>query len=163
MRSASKSRGRPRGRPYLGALLLFRIFNTGWNDVPKMCSMRKGCARRRPSQRKIAADSGKAHAGLMPAEKNTRNHAKLARVLVLKAWPRIVRGLIEKAASGGHQQAKLLADLFDLTSIETSQLDGMHRQQLCDVLLEELGLLPAQSARATEAMSNTHANDTGMQ
>ena len=148
----------------MGAFYRFWIFNTRWNDVPKMCSTRRGGTRRRSSQEKTAADPGEAHAGLMPAKKNTRNHAELARALALQAWPKIVRALIEKAASGGHQQAKLLADLFDLTSIETSQLDGMHRQQLCDVLLEGLGLLPAQSTSATEATSNDpHANNTGMQ
>ncbi|MBA3916561.1 MAG: hypothetical protein H0X25_22490 [Acidobacteriales bacterium] len=69
-------------------------------------------------------------------------YAEQARRLVLEAWPEIVRGLIKKAASGGYQQAKLLLELCDLANADVSTVNEQRRQQLCDALLEGLGLSP---------------------
>lgn len=84
---------------------------------------------------------------ILPREENITKYAEYARGLVLAAWSEIVQGLIKKAADGGYQQAKLLLDLCDLTNMDASQLNEQRRQQLCDVLLEGLGLSPEQPER----------------
>jgi hypothetical protein len=63
-----------------------------------------------------------------------------ARSQVLAAWPQILEGLIEKAMCGGYQQTKLLLDLCDLATMKPSQPDPQPREQLCDALLDRLGL-----------------------
>ncbi len=77
-----------------------------------------------------------------PTEEDMSQYAEQARRLVLEAWPEIVRGLIKKAASGGYQQAKLLLELCDLANADVSTVNEQRRQQLCDALLEGLGLSP---------------------
>ena len=66
------------------------------------------------------------------------HYCELAKLQIIAALPSILQGLIEKAKSGGHQQAKLLLDLCDVTSADPSQSNHQHKQQLCDVLLESL-------------------------
>jgi hypothetical protein len=71
------------------------------------------------------------------------------RSLVLKAWPEIVRGLIEKAVGGGYQQAKLLLELCDFPAQASSWSKQEDKQQLCDALLEGLRLTSADRAAST--------------
>lgn len=77
----------------------------------------------------------------MKVPRNGRaQYCDLVRSQVLAAWPRILEGLIEKATSGGYQQAKLLLDLCDLTREEPVQSSQVSKQQLCDALLDGLRL-----------------------
>jgi hypothetical protein len=63
---------------------------------------------------------------------------------VLKAWPEIVRGLIDKAIGGGYQQAKLLLELCDFPTQASSSSVDEGKQQLCDALLEGWRLTSAE-------------------
>ena len=75
------------------------------------------------------------------ASPNSRDqYCDLVRAQVLVAWPKILEGLIEKAMSGGYQQAKLLLDLCDLAGEEPVQSSQSSKQQLCDALLDGLRL-----------------------
>lgn len=67
-------------------------------------------------------------------------YCDVARSQVLAAWPQILEGLIEKAMCGGYQQTKLLLDLCDLAAMRPLQSDQQPREQLCDALLDRLGL-----------------------
>jgi hypothetical protein len=139
---------------------LFLLPGTGWDDVPKRCSTRSGAAKRKLSRKGAAAserqnveESGAVDGNLSPEEDVTQ-HTELARALVLAAWPGIISGLIEKAQGGGYQQAKLLLDLCELTVTDGSQLNEQRKQQLCDALLEGLGLQAAQVDEAAEMNAN---------
>ncbi len=132
----------------MGAFSSF--FGTGWNDVPKQRSTRRATAKR-SAPRKIVTgantgiDTGRNPAGNenLAREEDLAKHAELARALVLKSWTGIVQGLIKKAKTGGYQQTKLLLDLCELTK-DGSELSGQHKEQLCDALLEGLGLSSAE-------------------
>lgn len=78
----------------------------------------------------------------MPLSPNGKasNYYELAHNLVFAAWPGIVKGLIKKAMNGGYQQTKLLLDLCEVAHMDTSELNKQHKEQLCDVLLDGLGL-----------------------
>lgn len=76
--------------------------------------------------------------------------AEQARQLVLAEWSRIVEGLIGKAVEGGYQQAKLLFDLCKWTEAKNARLSDQRRAQLCDVLLEQLPLLPPREEKSEE-------------
>ncbi|MEO6829623.1 MAG: hypothetical protein ABI164_07410, partial [Acidobacteriaceae bacterium] len=108
---------------------------------------RKGAAtaRKRPGLDEIAIGSGNP-----PREEDVTQHTEVARELVLAAWPGIVQGLIKKAKGGGYQQTKLLLDLCEITGTDTSQLNDQRRRQLCDALLEGLGLQAVQSDQQTD-------------
>jgi hypothetical protein len=67
---------------------------------------------------------------------------ELARAQVLAAWPKIVKGLIEKAVGGGYQHTKLLLDLCELATKQSQQSGDHPREQLCDALLNNLRLQP---------------------
>ncbi len=78
--------------------------------------------------------------GNLLREEDVTQHTEMARALVLAAWPGIVQGLIKKAKSGGYQHAKLLLELGALTGTDNSQLNNQRQRQLCDALLDGLGL-----------------------
>lgn len=80
--------------------------------------------------------------GVLSTEEDIAKYTNLARKLVLAAWPKIVRGLIEKATDGNYQQAKLLVELCELTHADANELNEHRKQQLCDVLLDELLIEP---------------------
>jgi hypothetical protein len=139
----------------MGAFSSF--YGTGWNDVPKERSTRRAPAKRRPPRKSAVRTNGGQRAdGSVPAggnlsvsgnpstEESITKHTALARGLVLKSWTGIVQGLIKKAKTGGYQQTKLLLDLCELTNADGSLLNEQRRQQLCDTLLEGLGLPSAQ-------------------
>lgn len=88
--------------------------------------------RKKNSRKRADAD------GILTTEEDISKYAELARQLVLAAWPDIVHGLIEKAASGGYQQAKLLFDVCNLNDPDAGIASEAKRRQLCDVLLEGL-------------------------
>ncbi len=144
-----KSKGIPTGVP-------FALSGRGWNDVPRECSTRRAPARRSSRKRSRAGDTTKAEpvdTGLS-VDKNIEQYTQLARTFVLEAWPGIVQGLIQKARSGGYQQAKLLLDLCDLTKLDSSSLGEEQKRQLCDVLLEGLGLSSIQVEEETAKMDD---------
>ena len=94
----------------------------------------------------------------LPREENILNYADMARQLVMAAWPEIVRGLIKKAADGGYQQTRLLLDICNLAEPDVPSQKGTWH--LCDVLLEELNLLPLP---ANEAGKNAADEKTDSQ
>jgi len=125
--------------------------------VVKQCSAR-GATAKRKLPGKVATGTRKKQTGIGNAmghgdpqrQEDVARHTELTRELVLQAWPEIVRGLIKKAASGGYQQAKLLLDLYEIADKHDSQSNEQHRRQLCDALLEGLGL-PATQEPTAEA------------
>ena len=66
------------------------------------------------------------------------NYVDIARSLVLKSWPQIVRGLISKSRKGGYQHTKLLMDLCGMLKTPSQAGVTKDQQQLCDVLLKSL-------------------------
>jgi len=119
--------------------------------VPKQCSTRSAPAKRRSPRKSVAGvnsgrgvDESPSGNGNLSPEGNVTKRAALARQLVLAAWPGIVQGLIKKAMSGGCPQTKLLLELCDLASMDASDLNDERKRQLCDALLEGLGLSSAQ-------------------
>ena len=146
-----------RRHPATGAFLCF--FGTGWNDVPEKRSTRKTPARQRvPRKSATGTNKGRSSGGNLPVtegaavsgklpvnrklseKENITRQAELARGLVLKSWTAIVQGLIKKAKTGGYQQTKLLLDLCELTNADGSAGNEQRGRQLCDALLEGLGL-----------------------
>jgi hypothetical protein len=106
--------------------------------VSKQRSNRSARIKQRASRKKAPnGDGGQTEAS---QEKRTQYY-DVARSQVLAAWPKILEGLIEKAMCGGYQQTKLLLDLCDLAAMRPSQSDRQPKEQLCDVLLDRLGLL----------------------
>lgn len=109
--------------------------------MPKKCSTRRASAKRKSSRERLGGarcgSAGDIH--LLP-DVDITTSVELARKLIVSAWPEIVRGLIKKAADGGYQQTRLLMDLCDLTSQDAALASVERKQQLCDVLLEGLGL-----------------------
>lgn len=89
-------------------------------------------------KRKKNSEKRARSAEILAIPEDISKYAELARQLVLEAWPEIVRGLIQKAASGGYQQAKLLFDVCNLNELDTGAASEVKRRQLCDVLLEGL-------------------------
>lgn len=118
--------------------------------MPKQRSTRRAPVKGGSVRRKRgdAAKELKAHDLALP-ERGAERQAELARGLVVAAWPEIVQGLIEKAVDGGYQQTKLLLDLCEFVRSDLSPIDGERPQQLCDVLLEGLGLLRVQGEERT--------------
>lgn len=88
----------------------------------------------------VAINGRQGENGTPLREENILNYADMARELVMVAWPEIVRGLIKKAADGGYQQTRLLLDICNLAESDAPLQNGTWH--LCDVLLEELNLLP---------------------
>ena len=130
--------------------------------------MRKQCSARDASgkgniSRKGAAGARKRQGaggsisvdGNLLREEDVTQHTEIARELVLAAWPGIVQGLIKKAKSGGYQHAKLLLELGELTGTDNSQLNNQRQRQLCDALLEGLGL-PAEQVEDAAAKLNAN-------
>ena len=107
------------------------------NASAKGSLSRKGAVGARKSQ---GVDRSMSVGGNLLREEDVTQHTEMARALVLAAWPGIVQGLIKKAKSGGYQHAKLLLELGALTGTDNSQPNNRRRQQLCDALLEGLGL-----------------------
>ena len=144
------------------------LAGTGWNDVAKQCSARSAQAKR-TSPRKRSTGAGREPGkdgilqgnGDLSREEDAARHTETARDLVLEAWPKIVQGLIKKATGGGYQQTKLLLDLCGITGSEVAALDEQRRQQLCDALLEGLGLSTAQMDAPTSAQVEATGTDTG--
>ncbi len=109
--------------------------------MPKQRSTLSATADRRTTQKKqIRKDSGKNLDKALSPSEMTIKYAEMARNLVLAAWPGIVKGLIKKAMGGGYQQTKLLLDLCEVAHMDASELNEQHKEQLCDVLLDGLGL-----------------------
>lgn len=126
----------------------------------KQCSARNATARGSRSQKGAAAartgrgfDRSTSGDGNLVREEDVTQHTEMARALVLAAWPGIVRGLIKKAKSGGYQHAKLLLELGELTG--NLQVNDQRQRQLCDALLEGLGLPEEQ---VEEAAAKLDAN-----
>lgn len=78
------------------------------------------------------------------------DNAQTARQLVTEAWPDIVQGLIKKAIGGGYQQTKILLDLCNFASNDTLQINELEKQDLCDALLQGLGLINVRGNKARE-------------
>lgn len=130
--------------------------------MPKQRSTRSVPAKRAARKSKAAVDTEWDVDGSLSIEENITKYAEQARGLVLAAWPEIVQGLIKKAMSGGYQQTKLLLDLCDLTNVDAPQLNEQRKEQLCDALLEGLGLLSAQPKdQAIEAGNGQEPETTG--
>lgn len=90
------------------------------------------CGKRKRKAGRLKAD------GIPSGKEDISKYAELARQLVLAAWPEIVQGLIEKASSGGYQQAKLLFDVCNFNEPDISATSAAKRRELFDVLLESL-------------------------
>lgn len=112
--------------------------------MPKRCSTRRAKKGKQEVQNKVSEESQWHPANLARSLKDRTHYCELARLQIIAALPGILQGLIEKARSGGYQQAKLLLDLCDVTSIDLSQINQQHTQQLCDALLEGLQFPKAQ-------------------
>ncbi|MHB8304145.1 MAG: hypothetical protein ACYDC6_15220 [Acidobacteriaceae bacterium] len=108
--------------------------------MPKQCPTRSSSKKRTggQSRRKTGKEVS---IGWASSAEHAIEHAELARRLVLASWPAIVQGLINKAMDGGYQQTKLLLELCALTNLDASQLNEQHKQELCDALLDGLGLV----------------------
>ena len=135
--------------------------------MTKQSSTRSTPVNEKPPRRRTAgartkrsADADASKGSPQPEEDEAR-HTEMARELVLAAWPGIVRGLIKKAMSGGYQQTKLLLDLCEITGTEASQANEQRRRQLCDALLEGLGLPagPEKEASRTDADGDTEKTE----
>ena len=104
-------------------------------------------SRRAPIEKKVAGrrapggNDGPATDVKVSSQEHSE-YCDLAKAQVLAAWPKILQGLIEKAMSGGYQQTKLLLDLCDLATSESLHPNQNGREQLCDVLLNNLQLRP---------------------
>lgn len=142
---------------------LLSLFGTGWNNVPQQRSTRCAPTKQKSVRKKsVVAVKDKSVDGILSSEENIKKHIKMARGLVLAAWPDIVQGLIKKATNGGYQQTKILLDLCDLAHMNTSKLDERDKQQLCDVLLEGLMLSSTHpKSQMTKAVLSQEPENTG--
>jgi hypothetical protein len=104
-------------------------------------------SRRAPVKRKVTRNPARGRSGGQVADvkvsfQGQGEYREQARSQVLAAWPQILQGLIEKAMCGGYQHTKLLLDLCDLDTSESLHPNQNGREQLCDVLLNNLQLRP---------------------
>jgi hypothetical protein len=134
--------------------------------VPKGRTTRKAPVKRRAT-RKTAAGRGKEGGSGKRAARNGRGKAAIpkyvlpARELVVESWPDIVQGLIRKAAHGGTQQAKLLVEMYNLSSAGPAETFEERKQQLCDVLMQGLGWTQKQSEeRSMELDASSKPEET---
>ena len=131
------------------------IFGTGWNEVPKQSSTRSAIGKRRNGSRthKVNEVEESLKRTLLCSE-IPADFSGPARELVLASWPAIVEGLIKKARAGGYQQTKLLLDLSSLTNADSSHWNDQRKEQLCDALLEGLGLSSDQTIHNADEMND---------
>lgn len=116
--------------------------------MAKQRSTRSAHRSKQKVQNKVPEENRGHAATLGLPVKDKTYYCGLARLQIIAALPNIVQGLIEKAAGGGYQQAKLLLELCDVTSIDSSHISLQHTQQLCDALLEGLQFPAKHSANS---------------
>lgn len=104
-------------------------------------------SRRAPIKRQSTRNTERTRVGRQDADsrlasETQEGYRELARAQVLAAWPKILRGLIEKATGGGYQHTKLLLDLCEMAAKQPQRSDESPNEQLCDALLNNLQLRP---------------------
>ena len=130
-------------------------------SVPKQHSKRSAPATQKVTRKSAPGfNHGRVENTALSA-KGKMHYCELARSEVITAWPRILQGLIDKAMSGGCQQAKLLLELCDLSIADPLPSRQQHQQQLCDALLEGLRLPIPKPKRAMTECSSQNDKDAG--
>ena len=113
-------------------------------DVRKQCSTRDAAAKRGPvSGRAAGAGSGRGGDENPSRDRDITKYARVARKLLQEAWPEIVAALVAKAKNGRYQEIRLLLELCDLARVDRNQVKEERQRQLCDALMDGLGLRPA--------------------
>lgn len=110
--------------------------------MSKLRSSRRAATNQRSACRQALSIERRQGAGVKDLSKVRSNYRELMQSQILAAWPLILQGLIEKAMSGGYQQAKLLLDMCELATMEPQASGVRKEEQLCDALLENLRLEP---------------------
>lgn len=89
--------------------------------------------------------------GRRNVELGSDTYIQQARSLLLASWQQIVQGLIDQAARGGYQQAKILLDLCGISKIGGN---AEHGKSLSDSLLQGLEIYVDQTDAGKDGMQD---------
>ena len=89
--------------------------------------------------------------GRRNVELGSDTYIQQARSLLLASWQQIVQGLIDQAARGGYQQAKMLLELCGITKVGGSTEQG---KSLSDSLLQGLEIYVDQANAGKDWMQD---------
>lgn len=128
----------------------------------KQRSARGSAGRQKLPDSSIASggESGRDEDENPSTDRDITTYTQVARKKVGESWPEIVTALVMKARNGRYHETKLLLDLCDLSNIDENEVKYEKQRQLCDALLEGLGLVPPEEAVEPDGKSGGEKNSS---